>query len=760
MLLHGSVRDSGLWGGVFLALDSAPEHLARVRSLTLVAASAGGHEWPPSPELDACVEADRGSDAARLAALELALWTPLGDRAPSYPAIEAMVTDNAGVRAAVEKGHARFPEQDAVDHLVRVARHPRRGSCGPKRRSRPDSRSGVREVCPGLQSSAAPVADAHTTGGSVRDLSTTPVHVLIGERTAAAPDALAVSDGARSLTYRELDRASAGLAGRLHAAGARAGGAVGVVLPRGADLVVAQLAALRLGAAIVPLDPVNPPARLALMLERADPAVVVTGPDHADLPYPTIAVDGPPAPPVGPAAPVHPDQLAYVTYTSGSTGTPKGVMSTHRSLAATVDWSRRLLALTPADRVGMTASPGFDVSVLDTLAALASGASVHAPDAALLSSPADLREWLLAERITTCFLPTPVGATALALRWPADCALRVLHVGGAALHRHPDPGLPFEVLNLYGLTEVGVWSTWSRLRPGGDGVPPIGRPVDGAEVHVLDDRMRPAPVGEVGEVHLGGVGTARGYLGEPGLTADRFVPHPWAAGARLYRTGDRARWRPDGELDFVGRTDHQVQGSGGVRIEPGEVEAALVAHPGVDQAVVTAPDGRLVAHVTGNPDVEALRGHLAARLPRYMLPDEYVVLDRLPLTATGKVDRSALPDAARRAASAPYEPPGTDLQRQLVGIWQTVLGLDRVGIHDSFFDIGGNSMSLVQVYGHLVQVASRDVTLVELYEFPTIAAFSRHLEAGLPRAVAPTPTRPDRAGVARRRRSRIEGSGD
>ncbi|MBB5958235.1 amino acid adenylation domain-containing protein [Saccharothrix tamanrassetensis] len=605
-------------------------------------------------------------------------------------------------------------------------------------------------------------------------MTATPVHVLVAERAAAAPEAPAAADDARSLTYRELDLAAGRLAARLRAEGVRAGSTVGLVLARGVDLVVAQLAVLRAGATIVPLDPVNPPARLARMLDQAAPTVVITGPDQLGrLPGKALTLDwrrlSAPGGEVVAPEPVHPDQLAYVTYTSGSTGTPKGVMITHRSLAHAVDWSRRLLALTPADRVGMTASPGFDVSVLDSFAALASGAGLHAPDGELLSSPADLRRWLLAERITVCFLPTPVGETALGMPWPPDCALRLLHIGGAALHRHPDRGLPFDVLNLYGLTEVGVWSTCARLEPGRDGVPPIGRPVDGAEVLVLDDRLRPA---RVGEVYLGGVGTARGYLGNPGLTADRFVPHPWAAGERLYRTGDRARLRPDGELDFIGRTDHQVQGSGGVRIELGEIEAALVAHPEVGQAIVTMVDGRLVAYVTGGPDADALRAHLAARLPRYMLPDDYAVLDRFPLTATGKIDRNALPALARRATSAPYEPPGTELQRQLVGIWQSVLGLDRVGIHDSFFDIGGNSMSLVQVYGHLTRIASRDVSLVELYEFPTIAAFSRHLENGHDRPVRThdgrpvdgpeppaEPVRRDRARLARQRRDRIEESG-
>jgi len=585
---------------------------------------------------------------------------------------------------------------------------------------------------------------------------------LVSEQVARTPDALAASDATRRLTYRELDLAAGRLAGRLRDAGVRAGDLVAVVLARSVDLVVAQLAILRAGATVVPLDPTNPPARLHQMLDQAEPKAVIASQDQR-LPGTTACVLTPDA--VGDdvldTVPVHPDQLAYVTYTSGSTGAPKGVMLTHRSLASTVAWARRVLGLTPADRAGMTASPGFDVSVLDTFTALTAGASLHAPAGDLLTSPGDLQQWLTAERVTVTFLPTPLGETMLGLAWPGS-SLRRLHTGGAVLHQHPVAGLPFDVLNLYGVTEVGVWSTAEPVEPGRDGVPSIGRPIDRAEVLVLDSRLEPVPAGVLGEVYLGGVGVARGYLGRPGMTADRFVPHPWRPGARLYRTGDRARWRPDGTLGFVGRTDHQVQSSGGVRVELGEIEAALTAHPAVGQAVAAQVDGRLVGYVASEFGVTAadLRDHLAERLPRYMVPADFVVLDRLPLTATGKIDRRSLPEPPKRATTAPYEPPRTDLERELVRIWQSVLGSDRVGIHDSFFDVGGNSTSLVQVYGHLVRIAAREVSLVELYEHPTIAAFAEHLTAGAPAAVAPAaaPARPDRAKLARLRRGRVEGA--
>ncbi|MFC4857850.1 non-ribosomal peptide synthetase [Actinophytocola glycyrrhizae] len=611
---------------------------------------------------------------------------------------------------------------------------------------------------------------AWSTGGdpgSVRTAPFVPVHRLVAERAAAGPDRLAAADAARGLTYAELHRAAGRFAHRLRAEGVRPGDLVAVVLTRGTELVLAQLAILRAGAAIVPLDPVNPAARLGRMLDRAGARLVVTGAEQLDrLPAHVTPVvvdwaalgDGPEAD----DPPVHPDQLAYVTFTSGSTGEPKGVALPHRALTSTVAWARRALALTAGDRAGMTASPGFDVSVLDTFSALTAGASVHAPAAELLTSPTDLRAWLVAQRVTVTFLPTPVGESVTGMTWPVDTALRLVHTGGATLHRHPPPGLPFTLVNLYGLTEVGVWSTSTVVEPGGDGPPSIGSPIDRSDVLVLDAAGAPVPAGVLGEVHVGGVGVARGYLGGPGLTADRFVPHPWRPGERVYRTGDRARWRADGTLEYVGRTDHQVQSSGGVRVELGEIETALVAHPAVTQAAAAQVDGRIVGYVTGaaGVDTAALREHLAQRLPRYMVPAELVVLDTMPLTPTGKLDRRALPAPGERASSAGYEPPRTELERRLAEIWRTVLGTEQVGIHDTFFDIGGNSTALIQVYGHLVSVTSREVSLQELYEHPTIAAFARHL--GDTPDPAPEPARApagrDRARLARLRRERVDGS--
>ncbi|MCT2581921.1 non-ribosomal peptide synthetase [Actinophytocola gossypii] len=603
---------------------------------------------------------------------------------------------------------------------------------------------------------------AWSTGGdpgSLRTAPFVPVHRLAAERAAATPDRPAAVDADRRLTHAELHRAAGRFATRLRAAGVRPGDPVAVVLPRGVDLVVTQLAILRAGATIVPLDPVNPAARLARMLTVAGARLVVTT-DQDRLPAGVTPL--PPDPGDGPEVedvPVHPDQLAYVTFTSGSTGEPKGVALPHRALTSTVAWARREFALTGEDRVGMTASPGFDVSVLDTFAALTAGAAVHAPHAELLTSPADLRAWLVGERITVTFLPTPIGESAVDLTWPAGTALRLVHTGGAALHRHPPAGLPFTLVNLYGLTEVGVWSTSTVVEPGVEGVPAVGSPIDRSDVLVLDAAGEPVPAGVLGEVHVGGIGVARGYLGRPGLTADRFVPHPWRPGERVYRTGDRARWRADGALEYVGRTDHQVQSSGGVRVELGEIEAALVAHPDVGQAVAAQVDGRIVGYVTGAVDAAGLREHLTGRLPRYMVPAELVVLDRLPLTPTGKIDRQALPASGTRAPGAGFEPPRTELERQLADIWRTVLGTEQVGVHDTFFDIGGSSTALIQVYGHLVRVTSREVSLQELYEHPTIAAFARHLGDEPEPVPEPAPVvGRDRARLARMRRGRVEGS--
>ncbi|WP_019634550.1 type I polyketide synthase [Actinomadura atramentaria] len=582
----------------------------------------------------------------------------------------------------------------------------------------------------------------------------TAVHRLLAARAAASPDSPAVRHGARTLTYGELDarsdRAAALLAGR----GAAPGGVVGVLLPRGADLVVAEAAILKTGAAYAPADPRHPVERTAQAMTRAGAALVVTTAELADglaaRGLRPVLLDEVPADPV--AAP--PDRtrdrdVAMIVFTSGSTGAPKGVLLEHGSLARFARWDADAFGLGPADRVALIASPGFDASAWDIWPTLAAGACLHAADEDTLLDPRALRDWLVAERITVLFLTTALAERLLTLPWPADTALRTLLTGGERLKFRPPAGLPFQVVNNYGPTETTIIATSGPVAAAGDGPPSIGAPLSIAAVHILDEDLRPVPDGEPGEIYIGGTGVARGYLADPAQTVDRFPPDPFSGrpGARMYRSGDLGRRRPDGEIEFLGRVDDQVKIRGN-RVEPGEIAVVLTAHPAVTVAHVapyTRPgddETHLVAYVVGGPDdVGELRAYLAERLPRALIPAYFVALDALPLNANGKVDRARLPepDARRPAASAAHTPPRTGLERRLCALWAELLHLERVGIDDSFFDLGGHSLLLVEVHRTLTEDLGHDLPLVALFEAPTIRSLSDRLEPRDAPAPAPVP---------------------
>ena len=568
-------------------------------------------------------------------------------------------------------------------------------------------------------------------------------HQLFERHAARAPHAVAVEFEDAALTYAALNARANRLAHLLRARGVAAEAPVGVMMERGPELVAALLAVLKAGGAYLPLDPAYPPERLSYMLRDSGARLVLATRAHLDAvpagAADVLCVDGDDSldaqssddPPLRST----PESLAYVIYTSGSTGRPKGVMVPHRGIVNVVQAQVSTFGLGEGERVLQFASPSFDASVFEAFMALGTGGRiVSGPRDSLLPGPG-LVDLLQSRSVSVVTLPPSALAALPQAELPA---LRTITVAGEAcpaelVNRW---GRAHRFFNLYGPTEDTIWATCAPCAPG-DRPPPIGRPIANARTYVLDERMGPVPVGAEGELYLGGAGVARGYLGRPGRTAERFVPDPFSGdrGARLYRTGDRVRWTEEGDLEFLGRVDEQVK-LRGYRIEPGEVEAALLRHPAVREAAVAARrdrdgPGRLVAYVVAEGDAPGtgeLRAFLGRSLPEYMLPAAFVALDRLPLTPNGKVDRQALPaPEGRPELEAEYQAPRTGAEEVVCGIWAEVLGVERVGVNDSFFELGGDSLLLLRVHGRLRQHYPR-VAVTDLFRSPTPAALARQLD--------------------------------
>ncbi|GAA4563120.1 non-ribosomal peptide synthetase [Planotetraspora kaengkrachanensis] len=564
---------------------------------------------------------------------------------------------------------------------------------------------------------------------------------LIEAATAATPDAVALSCGDEAVTYAMLDRRVDALAARLRAGGVGRESVVGVCLDRSCDAVVSLLAVWRAGGAYLPIDPALPAGRIDWMLADSGAALVITRHEGLSGEIPVL-VPGPVEDgavedgragdrPAGGGTRPAPSDAAYVIYTSGSTGLPKGVVVEHAALAARVEWMRADYGPGPGDRVVQFASLGFDTHAEEIHPALASGATVELlPDGAL-----SLPELLAGPRgreVTVLDLPTAYWHRLVDqiddIAWPGR--LRLVILGGEQVHASAVArwrerfGDRVRLVNTYGPTEATIIATAADLgaadaSPAG-GRPPIGVPIAGARAAVVDEHGRRVPPGAPGELLLGGAGLARGYLGRPGLTAEKFVSGP--DGGRCYRTGDLVRWRDDGRLEFIGRADDQLKVRG-FRIEPGEIEARLAALPDAGEAAVTAHDGALVAYVTGTADPAVLQRHLAETLPPYMVPDVWVRLGELPMTPNGKVDRCALPppDAP---AERPFVAPETDAECLVAEVWEEVLRVDRVGVHDDFFALGGHSLLAVQVAARLRAAAEVDVPIRELFAHRTVAALA------------------------------------
>ncbi|GAA2736478.1 non-ribosomal peptide synthetase [Actinocorallia aurantiaca] len=579
------------------------------------------------------------------------------------------------------------------------------------------------------------------------------VHELVEAQARRVPDRPAVTCAGATLTYRELDERAARLAARLAGEGVGPGRIVGVLAERSIDLVVALLGVLKAGGAYAAIDPDLPPARIAHLVADTAAAVVVaqerfTGlvPEGAEV----VTVEDVPGPEGASSftrPTVRPDDLAYVSYTSGSTGEPKGAAIPHAAVSRLVqrpDW-----ADFGEDDVFLQLAPvAFDASTLELWAPLTCGArlAVHPPGRVDLTG---LARSLRTEAVTVLWLTAGLFHQLAALHPDAFSGLRHLIAGGDVVSRTQlaqvladSPGLTFT--NGYGPTENTTFTAcWTSTAAPADGTVPIGPPISGTRALVLDAALRPVPAGVPGELYAAGEGLARGYLNRPGATADRFLPNPFASGERMYRTGDLVAWRPDGVLEFLGRADRQIKVQG-YRVEPGEVEAALLEDPDVHEAVVVAQrDGtrgkRLVAYVVADDPAEVgpsgrsaqFREALRDRLPSYLVPWAIILLDALPLGPTGKVDRAALPPARRVSRNLPssYVAPDGPVQAHLAHLWSDLLAIEPVGVEDDFFELGGHSLIAAELLVALHAEYAVEVAARTLYLHPTIGELAEAVEA-------------------------------
>jgi len=572
---------------------------------------------------------------------------------------------------------------------------------------------------------------------------------LVSARAAAEPNAPAVVSEGQTLSYRELEARSNQLAHHLRGLGVDEETLVGLCLGRTPAMIVAALAILKAGGAYVPLDPDYPAERLRFMLEDAGVALLISRQDirerlgagrwkNVDLQRDSEQIARHPETSLEPVGTL--DNLAYVIYTSGSTGHPKGVQITHRSLLNLISWHQNAFNISGSDRASQLASVGFDAAVWEVWPNLTAGSSLHIPDEATRVAPERLRDWLIAEKITVSFAPTPLAESLITLGWPAETELRILLTGGDTLHHYPATDLPFVLVNNYGPTECTVVATSGPVSAGEghEGLPPIGKPIDNFQIYVLDENLQPVPAGTVGELHIAGRGLSRGYRNRPDLDTEKFISNPFTPGERMYKTGDLGRYLPDGNIAFVGRVDDQVK-IRGYRIEPDEIVMTLNQCYGVESSLVVARedgsgDRRLIAYVVPTSEASltqnSLQRYLKRSLPDYMVPSAFVRLASLPIGPNGKVDRAALPapspentigDEARVGPSTPVE-------ERVVAILSELLGLEQVGVNDNFFFLGGHSLLGTQLIARARDSFGIELPLRTVFDSPTASQLSVEIE--------------------------------
>jgi amino acid adenylation domain-containing protein len=577
------------------------------------------------------------------------------------------------------------------------------------------------------------------------------VHELFQAQAERSPQAVAVVYENQQLTYDELNRRANRLAHCLRELGVGPEVLVGLCVERSLDMVIGLLGVLKAGGAYVPLDPSYPAERLEVMLRDCGARVLVTHSHlrqqrpgdgtqviYLDEDWPMIAA----ASDANPKNLTLPENLAYVIYTSGSTGTPKGVGIQHTGLVNLINCHNTSYQIKQEDRASHFSALGFDGTGWEIWPYLVAGACVQVMDEQTRTSAEAVHEFIIGNRITRAFLPPVLSEVLLQRSWPENAALRTLLTGGDRAVSYPPPGLPFEYWNHYGPTEATVTATRARVdtQMAVQGPPAIGRPLDNFRIFVLDSNLEPVPPLVAGELYIAGVGLARGYLSASALTAEKFIPDPHTGehGARMYRTGDVARYLHDGTLEFLGRNDHQVK-LRGFRIELGEIEAILAHHPKVRDVVALVRedvigDKRLITYVVAKAGEEftsrELSGFVQQRLPNYMQPSAFVVLDSLPLTPNGKVDRKALPapDNSDARQAGAYKAPRSHVEEVLALLWGQVLGVEEVGVEDSFFALGGHSLLAAQLVSRVREAFKLEMPLRLIFEAATIARMAEAIE--------------------------------
>ncbi|MCA1993256.1 MAG: amino acid adenylation domain-containing protein, partial [Coleofasciculus sp. S288] len=588
------------------------------------------------------------------------------------------------------------------------------------------------------------------------------IHQLFEAQVEKTPDAVAVVFENQQLTYRELNQRANQLAHYLQELGVKPEVLVGICVERSLDMLVGLLGILKAGGAYVPLDPAYPKERLAFILQDAGASVLLTQqnlaaqlPEHRarvvclDAHWDEIARQSECATRSlrdrNPTNETTPENLAYAIYTSGSTGQPKGVQIPHSALVNFLSAMRQTPGLSEKDIFLSVTTLSFDIAALELYLPLIVGARLVMVSREVAADGTQLLQQLTSCGATIMQATPATWRLLLAAGWQNNKPLKIL-CGGEAL----DYSLANQLLergtelwNLYGPTETTIWSAVHKVEPQNsaesqNGLVSIGRPIANTQFYILDPYMQPVPVGVSGELHIGGVGLARGYLNRPELTAQKFIPNPFNSNpaSLLYKTGDLVRYLPNGNIEFLGRIDHQVKVRG-FRIELGEIESVLSQHPGVREAVVAAREDeqgskRLVAYTVFEPEptptITELRRFLEEKLPSYMVPSAFVLLDALPLTLNGKVDRKALPapEALRPELDVAYVMPQTEAEQAIAKVWQKALKIEKIGIHDNFFELGGHSLLLVQVNSQLRELFNTDLSLIEMFRYPTISALAEY----------------------------------